>query len=42
LSSVLKLESESPDGETLAGALVRLVAKMRDLNYPLPESERLL
>lgn len=37
LSNVLKLESESPDGETLAGALIRLAAKMRSLDYRLPE-----
>ena len=36
LSRLLELESESSDGETLAGALVRLAAKMRHLDYPLP------
>ena len=40
LSNVLRMESESTDGETLAGALIRLVAKMRGLNYPMPEIER--
>lgn len=38
LSHVLELESESPDGEVLAGALVRLVVKMRGLDYPLPKT----
>lgn len=36
LSNVLDLESKSMDGESLAGALVRLAAKMRGLNYPIP------
>lgn len=36
LSNVIGLESESMDGETLAGALVRLAAKMRSFNYPMP------
>ena len=36
LSTVVELESESPDGETLAGALVRLAATMRRLDYPRP------
>lgn len=36
LSTVLLLEAESPDGEALAGALIRLAAKMRSLGYALP------
>ncbi|MCL5962191.1 MAG: hypothetical protein M1358_23230 [Chloroflexi bacterium] len=40
LSTVLELESQSPDGETLAGALVKLAAKMRRLDYPMPREER--
>ena len=39
LSTVLEMESQSPDGETLAGTLVKLAAKMRRLNYPIPENE---
>ncbi len=37
LSAVLELETKSAEGETLAGALVRLAAKMRRLGYPIPK-----
>ncbi len=39
LSAVLELETESADGETLAGALVRLAAKMRRLGYSIPKAD---
>ncbi len=38
LSTVLELDTESADGEALAGALVRLAAKMRRLGYSIPEA----
>ncbi len=38
LSTVLELETQSADGESLAGALVRLAAKMRRLGYSIPEA----